>query len=172
MPPKPRGRDVGDSGFGKMSHLGCRQDPLLDSPQKNVKYFLRPINTGVWTLSSGDKTPLEKLQNAKNPRLRLVGGVRFRRGSGAMRPPDSTNSGSAGRLAPPGGALPSRGVRLTLTRGLSYPHEGFGLPSRGVWTALTGKTTNMQRRPGAGTAGTWWREQTNYQQKGRKRNSK
>ena len=84
----PRGLDVGDSGVGEMPHLGCRQDPLLDSPQKNVKYFLRPINTGVWTLSGEDGTPLEKLQNAKNPRLRLVGGVRFRRGSGATAPPD------------------------------------------------------------------------------------
>ena len=73
-----RGLDVGDSGVGEMSHLGCRQDPLLDSPQKNVKYFLRPIKTGVWTLSGEDRTPLEKLQNAKNPRLRLVGGRAIR----------------------------------------------------------------------------------------------
>ena len=71
--------------------LRRRQDPLLDSPQKNVKYFLRPIKTGVWTLSGEDRTPLEKLQNAKNPRLRLVGGRAIRERFPSDAPPDLTN---------------------------------------------------------------------------------
>ena len=87
----PRGLDVGDSGLGEMPHLGGRQDPLLDSPQKNVKYFLRPINTGVWALSDAGNPSREKLQNAKNPRLRHEGRARCRRGSGTMSAPSFNN---------------------------------------------------------------------------------
>ena len=57
------------------------------------------------------------------------------RGDGQARPPPRDQA----RVEPGGvrGALPSRGVRITLTRGLSYPHGGLELPSRRVRVTLT-----------------------------------